>query len=310
MLARRTRTLPSSLSSTSRRGPAPLRPRAAVSVCCNSAATATDALARLSPPFASARLVACDERRASAGGTKRIASKSATTPADATTSNHDHGRASTGSAMPAAAANSGLEWTTVIQSSPVASGSSAVSNVSGWPRGSRTAAGSALATAISASVMDTSSGCGCSAKASASLRFTAASLAAAPTMSRAPSSPTGAKPPGSTRCSNAALRRHGRQSPPSTTRRSRPEPPVVGRSRQAAAASGRLRTGITRLSRPPSSQARLASAEWMAAAMSTQATGVPPQDTANLCTMTVRQVADVDLAQVVIVCSSRPPTMR
>ncbi len=66
--------------------------------------------------------------------------------------------------MPAAAANSGPECTTVIQSSPPASGSSAVSNVSGWPRGSSTAAGSALATAISASVMETSSGCGSNAK--------------------------------------------------------------------------------------------------------------------------------------------------
>ena len=229
--------------------------------------------------------------------------------AEATTSSHAQPRA-TGSAPGAAASRSGAECTTVIQSSLARSGSSAVSNVSPRPLGSSDASGSALATAISASVIDTSVSCGSSAKASTPPRFIAASSAAAPTISRAPSSPTGAKPAGSTRCSNDALRRHGRQSPPSTTRRARPDVPFACPSRQETAASGKSRAGITRLSRPFSIHARLAAALRIAAATRIHATALRPQEMVKLCTITVRQPAIVDGVQVVTVCSSRPPTMR
>ncbi len=68
--------------------------------------------------------------------------------------------------------------------------------------------------------------------------------------------------------------------------------------------------GITRLSRPSSIQARLASALRIAAAICIQATLAPSQEMLNLWTITVRQLADADLAHVVTVCSSRLPTMR
>jgi hypothetical protein len=48
----------------------------------------------------------------------------------------------------------------------------------------------------------------------------------------------------------------------------------------------------------------------MAAAMRIQSTDLPAQETVNLCTITVRQPAPFGRVQVVMVCSSRVPTMR
>ena len=94
MLARRARTCFSSPCSTSRNGPAPLSARAAVSVCCSSAATAIEALARLRSLLASARLVARAERPARiCGGISAWRAAAPTTAAEAMTSSHAHGRA-------------------------------------------------------------------------------------------------------------------------------------------------------------------------------------------------------------------------